>query len=262
MTRLHHPYLVRLDAVATHLSRRSEVVAVLGLGSAGQQTDRFDDHSDLDVFVVVDEGCQQQFVDAIGWLAAAGTVAWSFLNEPNGRKVLFTDGLFVEYAVFSVAELARVPFAGARVLWQRHHSPTLPAESHSKAGPAFDTIEFHLGEAVTNLLVGLHRELRGERLTACRFIQVYAVDRAISLLRLTGAAPQQRDVFDPTRRVEAALDASALPLSRLVPGYEHNVAAAAAMIEWLRARFEIDGAVNVAIDDLVATAKSSGETTS
>jgi hypothetical protein len=255
VTRARHPYLVRLDSVAAHLSTRPDVVAVLGLGSAGEQTDRFDDHSDLDMFVVVDEGCQQQFVDDVGWLEPAGAVAWSFLNEPNGRKVLFTDGLFVEYAVFSVAELARVPFAGARVVWQRDEAPLLHTESPIIVGLAFDTIEFHLGEAVTNLLVGLHRELRGERLTACRFIQVYCVDRAISLLRLSGSVPNQRDVFDPSRRVEATFDASALPLSRLMPGYEHNVAAASAMIEWLRARFEIDRVVNLAIDALLVTAK-------
>lgn len=58
-----------------------------------------------------------------------------------------------------MAELARVSLSGARVVW-----------------------EFHLNEALTDLYVGLHRELRGERLNAARFIQSYAVDRVIALL--------------------------------------------------------------------------------
>jgi hypothetical protein len=258
MSRQSHPSLVRLDALAEHLSRRGDVVAVLGLGSAGQETERLDDHSDLDVFVVVDEGAQQRYIDDIGWLDAAGTVGWSFANERNGRKVLYADGLFVEYAIFSVAELAGLPVTGARVVWQRADAPHDLLVSPSPPGQPFDTIEFHLGEAVTNLLVGLHREMRGERLTACRFIQVYAVDRAISLLRLTGTAPKHRDVFDPSRRVDAAFNPGTLPLTRLVPGYEHNVAAAAAMLDWLRGRFDVDPTVGRAVDDLLERASVPG----
>lgn len=252
MSRHPHPWLVRLDALAEHLSHRRDVVAVLGLGSAGRETERFDDHSDLDVFVVVDDGAQQRYVDGTDWLEAAGPVAWSFRHEPNGRKVLYEGGLFVELAVFSVAELARIPFTGGRVVWQRHDAPhDLLDTAAGPQGPPFDTVELHLGEAVTNLYVGLHRELRGERLTASRFIQVHAVDRAISLLRLTGSSPALRDVFDASRRVEGAFAPEVLPLARLVPGYEHNVPAATAMLAWLRDRFDVDPGVGGAVDALI-----------
>ena len=38
-----------------------------------------------------------------------------------------------------------------------------------------------LGEALTNLYVGMAREKRGEKLSAMRFIQGYAVDRLLEL---------------------------------------------------------------------------------
>src|ERR1700730_6303690 len=65
-------------------------------------------------------------------------------------------------------------------------------------GPRYDTVEFHLNEALTNLYVGLHRELRGERLSAARFVQSYAVDRVIALLDLTSAR-YRRDPFEHCR---------------------------------------------------------------
>lgn len=196
----------RLDDIAGQLVAREDVVAVLGLGSAGVETDRFDDHSDLDVFVIVDEGSVDRYAGDVDWLAAVHPVAFHFANERHGRKVLFDDGLFVEYAVFTLSGLTRLPFAGARVVWQRDDAPPGLAQSAIVApGPPFDTVEFHLGEALTNLYVGLHRELRGERLTATRFIQVFAVDHVLALLRLTEPhRAHRRDVFEATRRVEQA----------------------------------------------------------
>ena len=207
-------------------------MAVLGLGSAGTELHRFDDHSDLDVFVVVDDGSVDVFVDDQAWLDPLGRRAFSFRNERNGRKVLLADGLFVEYAVFTVDELARLSFTGARTIWARDDARSdLATCGTAPPAPPQDTVAFHLGEALTNLLVGLHRELRGERLTASRFIQTYAVDRVVSLLALSGPGPSGADPFDRTRRVERTWPADVLPLADLVPGYRHNVAAASAVLD-------------------------------
>ncbi len=198
--------------------------------------------------MIAEDGAAQRFVEDLDWLAPMGTVAYSFLNVRNGGKVLFDDGLFVEYAVFTLDELARLPFAGARVIWARPGQPHGPLTSnlHPPSAP-FETVEFHLNEALTNLFVGLHREQRGERLTAMRFIQVYAIDRIANLLRLTQDASAPRDPFEVSRRVEAAYG-TALPLDRMVPGYEHNVEAARATLDWLTARFTTDPAIVRAIE--------------
>lgn len=251
-----HPMLRRLDDLAHHLATRPDTLALLGLGSAGAEHDRLDAHSDLDFFVVVEDGAVAGYADSVDWLAAPCPVAYSFRNERNGRKALYADGIFVEYAVFTVDELARLPFTGARVVWQRPDAPAGLAECGPPPRPAtpYDTVEFHLGEALTNLYVGLHRELRGERLTASRFIQSYAVDRVVALLRLTApeAAAHRRDPFDPSRRVERAYPPEVLPLARMVPGYQHNRAAAQVTLDWLAARFPVDPAIADPIRALLA----------
>lgn len=248
-----HPTLQRLEELGEHLAERGDVIALLGLGSAGEERDRFDDHSDLDFFVIVDDGAKPGYLADIDWLEAPYHVAYSFVNDLNGRKALYADGVFVEYAIFTLNELAQVPFTGARIVWQRPGAHAdLGSSGAALAGPPIDTVDFHLNEALTNPYVGLHRELRGEHLTAARFIQTYAVDQVLALLRLSSPArPHHRDAFDPSRRVETAYPPDLLPVSRMVPGYDNNPSAARATLAWLTERFQIDHVIRSAIEELL-----------
>jgi hypothetical protein len=230
--------LQRLDALAEVLAGRGDAIALIGHGSVGVDLHRLDEHSDLDFFVIVDDGAKQRYLGSIDWLEALHPVAYSFHNTVDGRKVLFEDGLFAEYAVFTVDELARSTFSPGRVVWQRPDAPEgleLPARDPG----SHQTPEYHLNEALTNLYVGLHREARGERLSATRFIQCYAVDRVITMRDLEkGQRPQ--DEFAVERGVEDRFTADELPLAQFVPGYGHNRAAALAILEWLEAHAEVD----------------------
>ncbi|GIE89861.1 hypothetical protein [Actinoplanes regularis] len=249
-----HPMLQRLDDLAAHLATRDDTIAVLGLGSAGAQRGRLDDHSDLDFFVVVEEGAVSRYTTRTDWLTVPCPVVWSFAHERHGRKALYADGVFVEYAVFTVPELRRVPFRGARVVWRRADAPPGLTESDAPVPrPPFDTVEFHLNEALANLYVGLHRELRGEHLSAARFIQGHAVDRVVALLRLGEGEPPYRDVFDASRRVERTYSPRVLPLERMVPGYRGNAAAARVVLDWLSARYPIPAPIGAAIEDLLSS---------
>ncbi|MGN6333122.1 MAG: hypothetical protein ACTHOD_15970 [Motilibacteraceae bacterium] len=249
-----HPMLHRLEDLGACLATRGDVVGLLGVGSAGSEHDRMDEHSDLDFFVVVDEAAKPVYLASLDWLEAPHPVAYSFINSVDGRKALYADGIFVEYAVFTLAELPRIPFTGARVVWQREDAPTdLATCAPPLPTNPLHSVEFHLNEALTNLYVGLHRELRGERLVAARFIQSLAVDRAISLLDLTEPSPtRRRDPFESSRRVEQAYGPDVLPLARMVPGYEHNIEAAAVTLAWLRERFTCDPVITDAVRQLLA----------
>lgn len=250
-----HPTLTRLDDLARALADDDAVLAVLGLGSAGVEHNRFDDHSDIDFWLVVsDRSAKQRYLDDLRWLSGlGGSIAYSFVNDPNGRKALLADGLFLEYAVFTPQELSRLAFTGARVVWQRRGIPLGLEEHPAPSGStAIDTVDFHVNEALTNLFVGLHRELRGERLTAFRFIQVYAVDRVLALLRLdTNRRWVQPDPFEATRRVEASF--GDVPIDALVAGYDHNRAAAQATLGWLTQHYDTDPAIVDAVRALLAT---------
>ncbi|OLT28039.1 hypothetical protein BJF82_16355 [Kytococcus sp. CUA-901] len=200
-----HPTLLRLDDLAAHLGHDDHVLAVLGLGSAGEETHRFDEDSDIDVFVVVDSAsAKERYLQDPGWLAGfGGRVAYSFANDPNGRKALFEDGLFVEYAVVHPRRTRQSARRRARLVWSRDGRDLLTARRR-RARPS-STPSTSTPRGTHQPLVGLHRELRGERLTAMRFTQVYAVDRVLALVRLDPAARLEHpDRFESTRRIEQA----------------------------------------------------------
>ena len=125
MTRLSIPerLLQRLDDLGRVLAGRGDAIALIGLGSVGVDLDRLDDHSDLDFFVIVDEDARVRYLESIDWLEEVSEVAFSFPNTAEGRKVLFADGLYAEYAVFTLEGVVACPAPAGRLVWQRGDAP-------------------------------------------------------------------------------------------------------------------------------------------
>jgi hypothetical protein len=243
--------LARLDDLAAVLSDRGDAIALLGQGSVGADLGRLDEHSDLDFFAIVEDGAKQRYLDAIDWLEALHPVAYSFENSVDGRKVLWADGLYGEYAVFTLDELRAGTYAGARVVWQRADAPDgLEHAGRPLRASSHDTAHYQLNEIVTNLYVGLHRELRGERLSAMRLIQVHAIDRLLAFLDLTGEAhgPRQ-DPFAVERGAERRVS---IPLGAFVQGYDRNRESALAILDCLESRADVDASLAAEIRDLAA----------
>jgi hypothetical protein len=233
--------LRRLDDIGSILRGRADALALIGLGSVGLDLDRLDEHSDLDFFVVVDEGAKRRYLESIDWLEAASPVVHSFANTVDGRKALFSDGLFAEYAVFEPDELRSIPFPPGRLVWAREDAPSgLERAGRLPDSSSHDDPSYQVDEALTNLYVGLHREARGERLSATRLIQQHAVDRLLTYLELTSPAPPRQDPFALERGVEKRFGPDLPPLSKIVLGYDRNREAALAVLGWLEARADVD----------------------
>jgi hypothetical protein len=252
--------LARLDELGRVLAGRGDALALIGVGSVGADTSRLDDHSDLDFFVVVEDGAKSRYLAHIDWLESLGTIVFEFTNTVDGRKVLFEDGIYAEYAVFTLAELAEAAYTGARIVWQRDDAPT--GLEHPRRAPtsgSSEPVAWHVAEALTNLYVGLHRDLRGERLSGMRFIQVYAVDRLITVVDLLGRSHASRqDPFAVERSVERRLDAVVLPLHELAPGYAHNREAALAILDALEGLLPVDRRMARAIHELAGGGSAGG----
>jgi lincosamide nucleotidyltransferase B/F len=111
--------LTRLDEIGRSLERSGHGLALIGLGSVGLELDRIDAYSDLDFFVIVEDGYKQAYIDSLGWLSDIHPVAYLFRNTVDGYKLLFADGIFCEFAVFELGELQNIPFAPGRIVWKR-----------------------------------------------------------------------------------------------------------------------------------------------
>ena len=83
--------LDRLDASTATLSSRDDVLAVLGLGSTGKDHQRLDAHSDLDVFIVVEDHAVDRYRSHSSWWGEVAPVAYAFAHTHDGWKVLYED---------------------------------------------------------------------------------------------------------------------------------------------------------------------------
>jgi hypothetical protein len=242
--------LDRLTAIGDTLSRRPTALALIGLGSTGLELDRLDPYSDLDFFVVVTPGSKASYLNDLSWLSAVAPIAYHFPNTPDGYKLLYADGIFCEFAVFEPAELDTIPFAPGRLIWRAPGVDATIATPRKPlpAPPGPPTTEFLLGEALTNLYVGLLRDHRGERLTALRFIQNYALDRTLQLAaRLQPSTAVPADPFTPERRFEQRYPTLAPHLPAMLRGYAHNRESARAILTYLDAHFDVNSALKAAI---------------
>jgi hypothetical protein len=243
--------LQRLDDLGAALARRGDAIALIGLGSVGVDLDRLDDHSDLDFFVIVEDDARQRYLDSIDWLEELSPVAFNFSNTVDGRKVLFADGLYAEYAVFTLDGVAVCASPAGRIVWQRADAPAgLDAPRRAPGPSPYDTVQWQTNEALTNLYVGLHRDARGETVSATRLIQTHAVDRVLTIAGLQAGGVGRQDVFAVERGAERRFGAD-VPLAAMVTGYDRNREAALAILAWLEAHADVDAALAAAIRDLV-----------
>jgi lincosamide nucleotidyltransferase B/F len=234
--------LERLELIARQLEASGHASMLIGLGSVGRELERIDAYSDLDFFVVVQPGFKAHYLEDLSWLTGIARVAFLFRNTVDGYKLLYEDGIFCEFAVFEPAELTRIPFAAGRIVWKH------PDASDALATPVHDTtphepfsLEWQLGEALTNLLIGLKRFARGEKLSGSRFVQQFALDRVVQLNEtLTSAQSVSADPFGRERRLELRYPDLAARLPDFVQGYERTPESALAILEFLEAHFEVN----------------------
>jgi hypothetical protein len=241
--------LRRLDDIGASLAQTGRALALIGLGSVGVERSRLDEFSDLDFFVIAEDGCKASFIADLAWLRSAHPIAYSFQNTADGHKVLFADGIYCEFAVFEARELEAVSYAEGQIVWQAPaFDERLARPRTSSESRPVRALEWLLGEALTCLYVGLTRYRRGEKLTAFRFVQVYAVDRIVELAALLEQeVPGFGDIFSPERRFEQRFPVTAAALAPFMQGYEATPRSARAILDFLDRRFEVNPGIKAAI---------------
>jgi hypothetical protein len=101
------------------------------------------------------------------------------------------------------------------------------------------------------LYVGLGRYHRGEKLSAMRFIQGYAVDRLLELAPLLIAEQSAfPDPFANERRFEQRFPVLEYLLPTFMPGYDQSMMAAQNILNFLDEHFQINKAIKAEIRSL------------
>jgi len=245
--------LERLDAIGRSLSLRPYTLALIGLGSVGLELDRLDAFSDLDFFVIVEAGHREDLLNDLSWLEFGDPPAFVFRNTADGYKCLSVDGIFAEFAVFEQPQLVSIPFSAGRVVWKREDVSAQLAIPELKSGSAPIDLDWETGEALSNLYVGLQRFRRGERLSAMRFVQGYALDHVLRIVNsVEPAAAGHQDRFSPERRVELRYPHLGALLERATGGANETPVSALAQLEFLEQRVAVNASMAAAIRALCA----------
>jgi hypothetical protein len=244
--------LARLDAIGQSLEKSGHALALIGLGSVGVEIERLDAYSDLDFFAIVENGYKQEYIHHLDWLNSLCPIAYHFRNSPDGYKLLFQDGIFCEFAVFEQTELRTIPFARGRIVWKQpwvEDTICVPVIVGTPASA--QPVEWLVGEALTNLYIGLGRFQRGEKLSAARFIQNYAVDRILELsTRLEKETNAPRDAFTQDRRFEQRFPGVSQNLPSFIQGYERSCQSAQAILGFLEQHFDVNQVMAAMIREL------------
>lgn len=241
----------RLEAIGQSLAESGEALALLGLGSVGQEIARLDEFSDLDFFAIVKPGSKARFLDNLDWLSRIHPVAWRFQNTVDGFKLLYSDHVFCEFAVFEPEQLAQIPFAPGRVIWSEpgFDVGVLTPTDHRFHYTRNQDRDWLLGEALSNLYVGLGRFHRGEKLSGMKFVQQFAVERLLDLIHLDQEAISDAmvDRYMPDRRLEHRYPQSEELLQAWCPGYDETPAAALAQLVWMETHYGVNSSIAAAI---------------
>ena len=145
------------------------------------------------------------------------------------------------------SEMSGIPFAQGRIVWKAADFDEMLLTPRPKVSNA-SSQEWLLGEALTTLYVGMGRYRRGEKLSAARFVQGFAVDRIIDLASyIETEQAGYRDPFTAERRFEQRFPIISRQFPQFVPGYEHTPAAAKAILAFLEQHFEVNTAMKTAI---------------
>lgn len=245
----------RLDSIAKGLRNSQGGLGLLGLGSVGRELERIDAFSDLDFFAIVEDGKKMAFMQDISWMEDDAKIIYAFKNTKDGYKILYEDGIFGEMAIFELHELYHIPYAPGRVIWQRQNVE-IPEVSHIPMPVRPFDVHFEIHELLTNLLVGLMREQRGEHLSAMFFIQRFAFDRFLRLIRHE-IHPEGAyvDGFSDERRIEAHAPELQSVFSKILLGYDHNVDAAKNLLDEVMKRWECHPSMVSAILKEISAAK-------
>ena len=254
-TKLPTPTLLleRLSQISEGLKAVDGVIGTIGLGSIGSDKNRLDQYSDLDFFVIVLPDIQEQMIESTNWLSSAGQLDFVFKNSDHGCKALYDDGVYVEYAVFTLEQYRHWKIPGGQVLWAKDCDELFAiTDAGQLMHNSLKAEHFYINEALSNLYVGLLRLHRGEKLNATRFIQSLAINNILELVDKKHSWKTRQDFFVLDRRIEYRISGIEDLLKIFVTGYMANVHAAKSIIDWLNHHYPCNQLMSARIYALIS----------
>jgi hypothetical protein len=236
--------LKRLDDIVSYLANCEDTLGLLGLGSVGIEINRLDQYSDLDFFLIVKKGSKSKYLDSLFWLSDVYPLVYSFRNTVDGYKILFEDGIYGEFAVFEEEETENISYSEGRWIFKKTDCTMSNVQKMPFNSLQSSRTDYAINELLTNMLVGLQRYRRGEKLAAQRMIEVHALEKLLSVLSTIYVEENvSSDKFNLDRRIEFRFPAFAKKLPLFVQGIENIPASAKHLLDFVIVHFDVNEAI-------------------
>ena len=213
----------RFNEIIRLNQHKEEVLAFIGLGSM-HDLSRLDRYSDIDFFIIVkSQNDKKNYMEDISWLDVH-PIIFSYIETRDGLKVIYEDGILLEFAVFTMEELKNITVPVGTIYYKKEDILDDDLKPKIKI---VNKVDFNkaISNCLSNLYVGLLREHRGEYVAAFLMIQVHATSNLLKILD-----QNQDDPFVVERRIEQRLD---LDYDALYPGIQHNKNAVSKILDYL-----------------------------
>ncbi|MEN9953664.1 MAG: hypothetical protein RL028_266 [Actinomycetota bacterium] len=197
------------------VAKRPEVIGLIFVGSAAA-TERVDQYSDQDFFLVVHPGAGETFRQNLDWLPNHQNIAFSPRETAHGLKVVYQNGDVLEFAVFEDSELELSSVNDYSVVLDRQDISERMAKIAKRSIPAATNRAQDLELFFSLILIGVGRARRGEVLAAEQHIKSYALAHALKAIRAAGASNPRADSLNSFRRFEFDYPALAAELLELL----------------------------------------------
>ncbi len=184
---------------------------VLGSGAVSERRDEWSDH---DFFLITRSGEQETFRNHFWWIADEADIAGSIRETAHGVQVILTNGHLLEFAVFDLHEIS-VAKVNVRAVLLDKHDVAERVDAVVARPPGMRPIGEALGMFISHVMVGVGRYRRGELLAARERLTSVAVPNLLIAL-LQARDLKAPDSLDLTRRIETVLpDESAAIMAAL-----------------------------------------------
>lgn len=198
----YQQYTTRLQA---SLESRSDIQALVVLGSAATGPDQWSDH---DFFVITDPGCQEKYRQDLSWIP--GKPLFFFRDTAHGLKVFIEPDHLLDFAVFDPGEIFLSQVTAYAVVFDKtgvcRGFPEIQQMTVLRSQTQQAPLEVQWGRLLFQLFTAFQRNQRGEKLSAHSLARAKSLDTLLRLL-YTVSYPEvlPKDIMDLLRGAEQAL---------------------------------------------------------
>lgn len=181
-----------------------KIIGLVLVGSTAE-TERVDEWSDHDFFVITHTGDQEALRRDLSWLPNSTSIAFWFRETEHGLKVVYNTGEILEFAIFDCTELSgctvnhhRLAFGESEV-----ENALVVAKNRLPAVVVGDDLA-DFRHFLSVLVIHVGRARRGELLTAGQGIRGTAATALLKVFTRRLPADPRLDRLDVSRRFEFA----------------------------------------------------------